>query len=219
MSERVVVTGMGAVTPLGSDFPALGGNSWREKPRRLRTLFDVAGCRCKQAATCALPDFARLHAKMLARLSRASRLALAAAREALADAQLLDSHGRSSLLPLPLSQHHGRRNGVGGTILRSMLAQHRGPGQFYRASRYQAQHQTHDLPASILAFAGRDDHRQCLRQRGQRHRPRRGPDPIRVCTTVCWPGGYEALTELIYVGFDCLQAMSPDCCPAVRCGP
>ena len=25
-------------------------------------------------------------------------------------------------------------------------------------------------------------------------------------------GGYEALTELIYVGFDCLQAMSPDCC-------
>ncbi|MGD0058108.1 MAG: beta-ketoacyl-[acyl-carrier-protein] synthase family protein [Verrucomicrobiia bacterium] len=213
MSERVVVTGMGAVTPLGLDFPS----TWRQLVAGRTaaapvTLFDVASCRCKQAATCALPDFADLPAKTLARLSRASRLALAAAREALADARLLDSRGKSSVPHLPLSvSTTGGGMALGEQFLSSMLAQHRGPGQFYRASRYQAQHQTHDLqrhlgfhgPVTIIANA-------CA---SGANAIGHGADLIRsgACNCVL-AGGYEALTELIYVGFDCLQAMSPDCC-------
>jgi 3-oxoacyl-[acyl-carrier-protein] synthase II len=213
MSERVVVTGMGAVTPLGLDFPS----TWRQLVAGKTaaapvTLFDVAGCRCKQAATCTLPDLANLPAKTLARLSRASRLALAAAREALADARLLDNQGRSSVPHLPLSvSTTGGGMALGEQFLRSMLAQHRGAGQFYRASRYQAQHQTHDLqrhlgfrgPVTIIANA-------CA---SGANAIGHGADLIRSGAYDCvLAGGYEALTELIYVGFDCLQAMSPDCC-------
>ena len=91
MSERVVVTGVGAVTPLGLDFPT----TWRrlvagEDAAAPVILFDVSGCRCKQAATAQLPDLPDLTPKKLSRLSRASRLALPAAREALANAGLLD---------------------------------------------------------------------------------------------------------------------------------
>jgi 3-oxoacyl-[acyl-carrier-protein] synthase II len=213
MSERVVVTGMGAVTPLGLDFPG----TWRQLVTGKTaaapvTLFDVAGCRCQQAATCALPDLPDIPAKELARLSRASRLALAAARETLKDARLLDSQGKSSLPHLPLSvSTTGGGMALGEQFLRSMLAEHRGPGQFYHASRYQAQHQTHDLqrilgfrgPVTIIANA-------CA---SGANAIGHGADLIRsgACHGVL-AGGYEALTELIYVGFDCLQAMSPDCC-------
>jgi 3-oxoacyl-[acyl-carrier-protein] synthase II len=213
MSERVVVTGIGAVTPLGLDFPS----TWRQLVAGKTaaapvTLFDVSGCRCKQAATCVLPDLTNLPAKMASRLSRASRLALAAAREALADARLLNDREMSSLSELPLSvSTTGGGMALGEQFLRSMLAQHRGPGQFYRASRYQAQHQTHDLqrhlgfrgPVTIIANA-------CA---SGANAVGHGADLIRsgVCDCVL-AGGYEALTELIYVGFDCLQAMSPDGC-------
>src|ERR1035437_321668 len=104
MSERVVVTGVGAVTPLGLDFPT----TWRrlvagEDAAAPVTPFDVGGCRCKQAAAAQLPDLPDLTPKKLSRLSRASRLALPAVREALANAQLLGDHGRSRLEQLTLS--------------------------------------------------------------------------------------------------------------------
>src|SRR5882672_8507908 len=104
MSERVVVTGVGTVTPLGTDF----STTWRrlvagEDAAAPVTLFDVAGCRCKQAATARLPDLPDLPSKELSRLPRASRLALPAAREALASARLLGDHGRSRLKQLTLS--------------------------------------------------------------------------------------------------------------------
>src|ERR1035438_406891 len=104
MSARVVVTGVGAVTPLGLDFPT----TWRrlvagEDAAAPVILFDVAGCRCKQAATARLPDLPEFTPKELSRLSRASRLALPAAQEALANAGLLDDRKRSRLAQLALS--------------------------------------------------------------------------------------------------------------------
>src|ERR1051325_10675266 len=128
MSKRVVVTGVGAVTPLGQDFPT----TWQrlvagEDAAAPVTVFDVAGCRCKQAATCSLPDLPGLTPKQLSRLSRASRLALPAAREALADAQLLDGHGRSRLSPLAISvSTTGGGMALGEQFLRAMLLQQRG---------------------------------------------------------------------------------------------
>jgi len=213
MSERVVVTGMGAVTPLGLDFPGTWQQLVAGKTAAAPvTLFDVTGCRCKQAATCTLPDLANLSGRQLARLSRASRLALSAAGQALADARLLDKHGKSLVPQLPVSiSTTGGGMALGEQFLRSMLAQHRGPGQLYRAARYQAQHQTHDLqrhlgfrgPVTIIGNA-------CA---SGANAIGHGADLIRSGTCDCMlAGGYEALTELIYVGFDCLQAMSPDRC-------
>ena len=155
MSERVVVTGMGAVTSLGQDFPV----TWErlvagENASAPVTLFDVAGCRCKQAATCVLPDLADLTAKQRARLARASRLALPAARQALADAQLLDDHGRSRLGQLALSvSTTGGGMALGEQFLRAMLSSPPDAGQFFRITRYQAQNQVYDLQQH-LGFRG-----------------------------------------------------------------
>ena len=213
MSGRVVVTGMGAVTPLGRDFPA----TWErlvagEDASAPVSLFDVAGCRCKRAATCLLPDLTDLTAKQQARLSRASRLALPAAREALADAQLLDDHGRSRLGQLALSvSTTGGGMALGEQFLRAMLSAQRTAGQFFRISRYQAQNQVYDLQEH-LGFRGSVTIIANACASGA-NAIGHGADLIRsgMCDCVL-VGGYEALTELIYVGFDCLQAMSPDRC-------
>ncbi len=176
------------------------------------TLFDVAGCRCKQAAAAQLPDLPGLTSKKLSRLSRASRLALAAAREALANAQLLEDCGRSRLKQLTLSvSTTGGGMALGEEFLRAMLAQSTSAQQFFRVARYQAQNQVHDLqqylgfrgPMTIVANA-------CA---SGANAFGHGADLIRAGQSDCvLVGGFEALTELIYVGFDCLQAMSPELC-------
>src|SRR5271154_2121755 len=104
MSRPVVITGMGAVTPLGENvsksWTALIAGKDAEAPLE---LFDTAGCRCHRAAVASLPPLPGMRPKALRRLSRASRLAIPAAREALAAARLLDSAGRSLFPVLPLS--------------------------------------------------------------------------------------------------------------------
>jgi 3-oxoacyl-[acyl-carrier-protein] synthase II len=211
--NRVVVTGMGAVTPLGGDF----ATTWQklvagENAAAPVTLFDVAGCRCKQAASARLPELPDLSTKQLSRLSRAARLALPAAREALADAGLLDNEGRSRLTRLTLSvSTTGGGMAWGEKFLRAMLGQQDGVGHFPYIARYQAHHQVHDLqqhlgfcgPITIIANA-------CA---SGANSIGHGADLIRAGACDCvLVGGFEALTELIYVGFDCLQAMSPERC-------
>ncbi len=213
MSERVVVTGIGAVTPLGLDFPA----TWRrlvsgEQAAAPVTLFDVAGCRCKLAATAQLPDLPNLTPKELSRLPRASRLALPAAQEALANARLLNDQGQSRLPHLALSvSTTGGGMALGEQFLRAMLTQQRVARQFFPVARYQAQNQAHDLheylgfrgPMTIVANA-------CA---SGANAIGHGADLIRSGVADCvLVGGFEALTELIFVGFDCLQAMSPERC-------
>jgi 3-oxoacyl-[acyl-carrier-protein] synthase II len=213
MSERVVITGVGAVTPLGLDFPT----SWRrlvagEDAAAPVILFDIAGCRCKQAAAAQLPGLPDLTPKKLSRLSRASRLALPAAREALANAGLLDESGRSRLTQLEISlSTTGGGMALGEQFLRAMLMQQGVAPQFFRVARYQAQNQVHDMqqylgfhgPMTIVANA-------CA---SGANAIGHGADLIRSGRCDCvLVGGFEALTELIYVGFDCLQAMSPERC-------
>jgi len=81
----VVVTGMGAVCPLGLQLASI----WKAlvEGRRVRheiSLFETAGCRCRFGAQVALPEITKAER----RLSRASRLALRAAEEALEQAQV-----------------------------------------------------------------------------------------------------------------------------------
>jgi 3-oxoacyl-[acyl-carrier-protein] synthase II len=212
MSRRIVVTGLGAVTPLGETL----SDSWtallagRDAAAPLE-LFDTSGYRCHQAARATLPPLPNVSPKAANRLSRASRLALPAARAALAQAGLLDEAGRSILpmLPLSISTTAGAMS-FGQDFLRGVLA-HRRPHLFSRVSRYLPHHQVVDLqqslgfeaPSVIIANA-------CA---SGANAIGHAADIISVGDADCvLTGGFEALTELVFGGFDCLQATSTDRC-------
>lgn len=211
--SRVLITGIGCVTPLGAD----AASTWNRLVRGddaagLVTIFDVSGCRAQIAAEAALPDLPHLSQKQKTRLSRASCLALPAAREALAQAGLLN-RGKSSMARLTVSvSSTGGAMGLGESFLRDSLQQQkRVRDQYFRITRYQAQQQVLDLqqnlgfrgPITILANA-------CA---SGANAIGHGADLIRAGREECvLVGGYEALTELIYVGFDCLQALSKEKC-------
>ena len=212
MSRRIVVTGFGAVTPLGENFRA----SWDalidgRDAQALLDLFDTSGCRCHHAATAKLPSLPGVPDKAIRRLSRASRLALPAARDALASAGLLDAEGSSALRELPFSVATTAGGmAFGEDFLRRVLAHNRSH-LFSRVSRYLPQQQVLDIqqalgfsgPSTIIANA-------CA---SGANAIGHAADLISVGAADCvLAGGFEALTELVFVGFDCLQATSTDRC-------
>ncbi len=88
--RRVVVTGLGLITPLGSEVEAVWQAllAGRSGIRRI-TLFDPSGLRCQIAGE--IPDFDPLQhfpAKEARRMARATQIALVAARKALQDSGL-----------------------------------------------------------------------------------------------------------------------------------
>jgi 3-oxoacyl-[acyl-carrier-protein] synthase II len=212
MKRPVVVTGVGAVTPLGENvsqsWEALIAGKDADAPLE---LFDTSGCRCHRAATVSLPPLPSIHPKALSRLSRASRLAIPAAREALAAAQLLDSEGRSlrSVLPLSVSTTAGGM-AFGESFLRNILARRRsrllGP-----VARYLPQQQILDMqrllgfegPSVIIANACASGANAIGHAAGM------VSSGMADCVLT---GGFEALTELVFAGFDCLQATTVERC-------
>ena len=213
MSRGIVVTGVGAVTPQGENFPA----SWdaliagRDGVGPV-DVFDTSGCRCHVAATAKIPPLPAtpaLSPKAAARLSRASRLALPATREALAHAGLLDAEGHCTLRDLPISvSTTAGAMGFGEDFLRRVLARdHR--RQFSQVARYLPQQQVLDLqeafgfagPSTIIANA-------CA---SGANAIGHAADLIATGAADCiLTGGFEALTELVFVGFDCLQATTTE---------
>jgi 3-oxoacyl-[acyl-carrier-protein] synthase II len=212
MSRGIVITGLGAVTPLGEDFPI----SWnaliagRDAAAPL-TLFDTAGCRCHHAASSALPPLPNLSAKATRRLARASRLAIPAAHEALASAGLLDAEGRSTLRELPFSVATTAGGMTfGENFLRRVLAGDRSH-LLSQVSRYLPQQQVLDVQQA-LGFAG---HSVIIANACASGANAIGhaADLISIGAADCvLAGGFEALTELVFVGFDCLQATSTGRC-------
>jgi 3-oxoacyl-[acyl-carrier-protein] synthase II len=165
----------------------------------------------KEGAEAALPDLDWIPKKSVTRLSRAARLALPAAREALADAGLIDCNARSKVSRLELSVST-TANGMelGEAFLRGTWA-----GSFknqsHRVSRYPGQQQISDLqqhfafngPATIISNA-------CA---SGANAIGHAADLIRCgFADVVLTGGFEALCELVYCGFDSLQALAPDDC-------
>ena len=222
MSRRVVVTGIGAVTPLGNDI----STTWKrliqgEDAAAPVTLFDTSGCRCKIAASVQVPE---VQSKKKSRFSRASRLAISAAQQALEQACLLTREGESQFpwLRISVSSTAGGM-ALGEAFVRNLKRKNQSDlplvkkvkgnreGQLFRASHYQAQAQILDLhthfnfqgPITIIANA-------CA---SGANAIGHAADLIRSGVAECvLTGGYEELTELLYVGFDSLQALSIDRC-------
>ena len=208
---RVVISGAGIVTALG-----LGWRANAEGFRAGRTgfrpvsLFDVSRQRVKVAAEVELPGSlppTRLTARQVARLDRASTMLLLAAREAEQQA----GWEASDNLPLVLGTTAGGM-AYGEVYYRQAVQtplHHR--RQPTRALRYQAQVQGRTV-LDALGFSG----------------------PICIISNACasgtnaighaWElirtgraeraltGGYDALSQLVFAGFDSLQTLSPTAC-------
>jgi 3-oxoacyl-[acyl-carrier-protein] synthase II len=202
---EVVVTGMGAVSPLGLDL----ATTWRAlrsgaDARGRIDLFDTEGCRCREGAQVPLPAAPRAER----RWSRASRLAILAAREALLQAGLLDT---AALAGMPIcASTTGAAMEWGETFLREALAGKK-LRQYVRMARYQPQQQVLDLqralgldgPMTILGNA-------CA---SGANAVGHGYDLIRSgLADGVLAGGFEALSEFTFTGFDCLLTLSREAC-------
>ena len=211
-SRRVVVTGMGAVTPLGANF----STSWEallagRDAQAPVELFSTADCRCHTAASCELPALPDLPSKIARRFPRTTRLALPAAREALASAGLLDSDLRSVLRELPISVSTTSGGmAFGEDFVRRVLARN-GRHLFSQVARYLPQQQVLDLQQA-LGFRG---HSLVVANACASGANSLGhaADLIASGAADCvLAGGFEALTELVFVGFDSLQATTTERC-------
>ena len=209
--HRVVITGSGIVTALGAGgrINAEGFRSGRTAFRPV-TLFDVSGQRAQMAGEVDVPEDlppTRLSGKSVRRLDRATRMLLMAAHEACAQAEW----GPSKSLPLVLGTTAGG-TALGESYLRQALAAPQSSRrQATRVVGYQAHRQALDVavalgfrgPTTIISNACASGanaigHAWELLRTGQAER---------VLT-----GGYDALCQLTFAGFDALQALSPTTC-------
>ena len=206
----VVVTGAGIITSLGRGWKA---NAEGFRAGRIAisdvTLFDVTRQRVKVAGEVALPDLpaTRLEPRDIRRMERAARLLLIAAHEAWVQAGWEPSED----LPVVLGTTSGGMS-LGEQYYRQAIEtpfSHR--GQPRRILHYQPQRQALDLanafgftgPITIIANACASGANAI----GHAWELIRGGRAQRVFT-----GGFDGLSQLVFSGFDSLQALSPTRC-------
>lgn len=209
--HRVVITGAGIVTALGFGWKtnAEGFRAGRTAFRPV-TLFDVSRQRVKTAAEISIHGslpVTKLSLRQSARLDRASKLLLHAAHEAWEQSGWVPAE----YLPLALGTTSGGM-GLGEAYYRQ-AAQSPGKNgqQPTRVSHYQAQRQALDLadafqfqgPVTIVSNACASGanaigHAWHLVRTGQAER--------------VFTGGYDAISHLVFSGFDSLQALSTTSC-------
>ncbi|MBU6400505.1 MAG: beta-ketoacyl-[acyl-carrier-protein] synthase family protein [Verrucomicrobia bacterium] len=208
---RVVVTGAGIVTALGLGWRA-NADGFRAGRAAFRpvTLFDVSRQRARLAAEVdlpAAPESDDAASRVGRRLDRATRMLLLAAGEAWGQAGWTGGER----LPLVLGTTGGGMT-LGEAYVKQALARPAlSRGQPTRIVHYQAQRQGLEVGAA-LGFRG----------------------PITIIANACasgtnalghaWElvrtgrteralaGGYDALCQLTFAGFDSLQALSPTRC-------
>ncbi len=210
--QRVVVTGAGIITSMGCGWRA-NADGFREGRLAFRevTLFDTAGQRVHRAGEVDLPSAlpsGRLTARQTARVDRATALVLHAAHEAWAQAgwDALSAAEKTGV-PLVLGTSAGAM-ALGESYYRQAVTEPvRRAGQPTRVAQYQVQSQALlvadslgvDGPISIVtnacaSGANAIGHAFRLLRTGRAER--------------AVAGGYDALCQLVFAGFDSLQALS-----------
>jgi 3-oxoacyl-[acyl-carrier-protein] synthase II len=209
-SNRVVVTGAGIITALGTGWRT-NADGFREGKTAFRpvTLFDVSRQRTKIAAEVDFPEkfpTMRLTPNHFRRLGRAARMLLLAGHEALAQSKW--PIGTES--PIVLGTTSGEM-GLGEIFLRQALDSTSGKNQASRIAHYQVQRQGLDLcDAFGITGATMTISNACASGAnaiGHAFEMLRDGRAGKVLT-----GGYDALCQLTFAGFDSLQALAPSPC-------
>jgi len=210
-SPRVVITGVGVITALGQGWKA---NAEGFRAGRVAigpvTLFDVSRQRVKVAAQAELPEAlppTRLRPRDHRRMERAAKVLLVAAHEAWQQS----GWEPAEQLPVVLGTTSGGMSLGEAYYQQAIQRPHSHGKQPTRVLHYQAQRQGQNLaeafgfsgPVIIIANACASGanavgHAWELLRRGHAER---------VLT-----GGYDALSKLVFAGFDSLQALSPTLC-------
>ena len=207
----MVVTGAGIITAFGRGWKpnAEGFRAGRVAIRPV-TLFNVGGQRVKVAAEVDLPitpPKTQLSSRQVSRMDRAGRMLLLAAHEAWQQSGWKASEN----LPVVLGTTSGGMSLGEAYYRHAIQAPDSQRGQPSRVLNYQAQRQAVDL-AEAFGFQGSLTLIANACASGANaighawHLIREGRAD-RVLT-----GGYDALSQLVFAGFDSLQALSPTQC-------
>jgi 3-oxoacyl-[acyl-carrier-protein] synthase II len=209
--HRVVVTGAGIVTALGIgwDKSAAGFRAGKTAFRPV-TLFDASRQRAKIAAEIDLPEnlpATRLSPKIEHRLNRAARMLLLAGHEAWTQS----GWEAGENLPLILGTTSGEMTLGQDYLQQAINSPQKFKRQPTRVAYYQVQRQALDLcdafgfqgPITIIANACASGSNAI----GHAWELVRDGRAERVLT-----GGYDALCQLTFAGFDSLQALAPAPC-------
>lgn len=209
--NRVVVTGAGIATALGTGWRK-NADGFRAGKTAFRpvTLFDVSKQRSKIAAEMDLPEHfptTQLSQNHFQRLARASKILLLAAHEALAQS----GWGGEENLSIILGTTSGEM-ALGETYLRRALEFPRAKkNQPSRVEHYQVQRQGLDL-CDAFGISGQvvNISNACASGAnaiGHAFEMIRAGRAQKILT-----GGYDALCQLTFAGFDSLQALSQNPC-------
>ena len=211
-TSRVAITGYGCVTALGEDASSTWDALIEGKTARAPiTEISIDGCRVREGAQARLPLLTGHTQKQISRLSRATRLLIPAASEALGKAALLKSNGMCELIRLDTSigtTACGMEMGEG--FLRSVWNnQPRGCGSLL--AHYQAQQQVGELHRHF-GFTGSTTLIANACASGS-NAIGHAADLIRCgMADIVLTGGYDALCELVFCGFDALLTLAPEEC-------
>lgn len=206
MKRKTVVTGFGIASPFKGKTYQEDWNSLLQgkSARRPIDFFDVSQSRCQEAAY--LPSPFQLSVQ-----SRAIDLATHALQECLQNADLLNSEGRLKYPQTPFSvSTTAGAMALGEKFVRNILA-----GQKRKllktVNAYQGQQQVLELQQQF-GILGRT-HIVCNACASGANAIGHEHEWIQAGWTDCTiVGGYEALTELLFYGFDSLQSLAPDSC-------
>ncbi len=209
--SRVVVTGAGVVSPLGLgwDINAEGFRTGRRAFRPV-TRFAISTQRATMAAEVDLPrslPATRLTARQETRLDHAARMLLFATHEAWTQSGWNEG---SEAIPLVLGTTSGGM-ALGELFYRQAMASFSDRRQPTRVTHYQPQRQALDL-ADAFGFEGSvtiiaNACASGANALGHAFDWVRSGRSSRALT-----GGYDAVSELVFTGFDSLQALSTTSC-------
>lgn len=208
ISPRVFVTGMGVISPMGKcareHVAAMRAGSTHFKEI---DFFDVSRQRVKTAGVVDLPEFLGDHSltdRELLRLDRGSKLMLYATGEALKSARLEQVPPSTSMVigtsagAMPLGEEYFKAATTdplqrAGQFLRIEHYQaQKGMGMIQRAFGFRAQLQI--ISNACASGANAIGHAYQSIKSGQR--------------SIALAGGYDGLSEMVFSGFNALQALS-----------